>query len=198
MNDTPRRPAGSTAKLNFDRRNHDEIYYRARVVRTSSATVQRGLRGFQVSVNQPPRTRPALVELFQLMSIQEDYLTCRPVNVARDLTREVDDGDVYIAKEPKLRNSVTQEIIDGLTIDYTYDPDFTTRTASAEGMDDETQVVVPHWLVHEEYVNAGDLIFAVRTTGTGVWRLIPDSDPEAYEELTLLELSSRAWAKVTE
>lgn len=200
MKDTPRIPVGSSAKLNLDRRNHDAIYHRGRGIQSTSSRIQQNARGFRVTVLPRPRHSAGLVQLFQLMSVEADYLVCRDLSIAEDGSRTTGDIDIFIAKDPKLRNSVTSEWIDGVEYTYAYEANFTERTSSTTGEDDEIQVVVPYYIPYddtdEENIIDGDLIFAVETTGTGVWRTVNSGDPDEYkEEITLLELSSRAWAK---
>ena len=126
----------------------------------------------------------ASVAMFLLKSVQGDYLTCR----TWDGTNEGED-DVYIAKDPRLRNSVTSEVLDGVTVSYSY-TSTTIRVASwtIDGVaDEEIQHVVPHYKPDPD-AGEGEVIFAVKTDHTGV--------TVSTVELTWLELSNgKAWAR---
>jgi hypothetical protein len=54
------------------------------------------------------------LQMYRLKSVQGDYITCR----TWDGTTE-GGSDVYLAKPHKLRNSITSQTIDGVTVDYT-------------------------------------------------------------------------------
>jgi hypothetical protein len=109
-----------------------------------------------------------------------DYIVCR----SWDGTTE-GSTDVKIAKPPKLRFSIVTETIDGTQIDYSgYDFDAQTRLAS-DGSTDETQVIVPRYLVD-------DLIFASRANSLAM------DDDENPIGLMDENRDARAWAAVPE
>jgi len=56
MHGVPRRPIGRTNKVDFDRRVHDEVFSRLRIVQTPSVKVDRTMRGLRVKVAAPRRT----------------------------------------------------------------------------------------------------------------------------------------------
>jgi len=114
------------------------------------------------------------VAMYRLKSVQGDYLTCR----TWDGTTE-GGTDVFIAKNYKLRNSITSQVIDGVTVNYTYTT--TVERDATIGANTETQIIVPRYL-------SDDLIFAIYSETTGVEK---DDD-----ELTLLDINAdaRAWA----
>jgi len=112
---------------------------------------------------------------FRLKSIQGDYLICVTWN-------GFDEGDENInVARPVLLRTVTTSHND-VTFVYTDD---VTRTASASGEDDETQVIVPAYVVDDE-------IFAIKgiTRGTGALS-------ETHRAIVWQDLNtdSRAWAK---
>jgi hypothetical protein len=118
----------------------------------------------------------ARVQQYRLKSVQGDYLTCRTWDGSTE-----GGTDVFIAKNYKLRNSITSQVIDGVTVDYTYTT--TVERVAEIATAEETQVVVPRYL-------ANDLIYAIASNATGV---------EDAEEnpITLIDINAdgRAWAK---
>ena len=129
-------------------------------------------------------TGTASVAMFLLKSVQGDYLTCRTWDGVNEGST-----DVYIAKDPRLRNSVTSEVLDGVTVSYSY-TSTTIRVASwtiDSVADEEIQHVVPHYLPDTD-PEAGEVIFAVQTAHTGV--------TVGEVELIWLEMSNgKAWAR---
>jgi hypothetical protein len=113
--------------------------------------------------------------------IKDDYLVCH----SWDGTTEGTDP-VYVAKNPKLRNSVTEETLDGVDYEYTY-----TTTGSQAFVErvsvkttdnsSETQRVVPRFILDDE-IFAIDAQTSIQT--------------EAAEDITLIDLNldARAWA----
>jgi hypothetical protein len=129
-------------------------------------------------------------EMYRLKSVQADYLVCR----TWDGTTE-GDTDVYIAKEPKLRHSITSETIAGTTYYYTYpgtgagevdgDGAYLSRYRLAYSDSGhtslvETCVVTPEWLPN-------DILFADLCTHSGV--------EVSGDELTLVMKHPRFWAR---
>lgn len=55
MNDTPRKPVGSSAKINFDRRLHDEVFQKRRFISTPEVRFDKTTRGIRARLNLPPR-----------------------------------------------------------------------------------------------------------------------------------------------
>jgi hypothetical protein len=127
------------------------------------------------------------VKQFRVTDIKGDYLVCREWNGTTE-----GGTDINIAKPYKLRNSITSEKIDGLTINYSYAPSFVSRTASATGYTSETHIVNPPWLkknVADGF--GGDIVYAVKSdNGTGV-----AVGGVAVEYVAVDD--GRAWAKVT-
>ena len=112
-----------------------------------------------------------LTSMMRVKSIQADFITCRTWDGSTEGST-----DIYVAKSFKLRNSITSAVIDGVTVTYTY-PDTVTRTATIAGSD-ETQVIVPRFLVN-------DLLLAMIAGYTGV------------SSVTLIDLNldGRAWSR---
>jgi hypothetical protein len=106
-------------------------------------------------------------------SVQADHIVCR----FWDGTTE-SDTDVLVARQPQLRNSLTSEG----PFTYTYTT-FTEREAD-DGVDTETQVVVPEYIVDQEvrvWLVSGNP--GVTVAGA------PD------EDLIFEEATTRMWAK---
>lgn len=108
-----------------------------------------------------------------------------------------------VAKTYKLRNNITQEIIYGIQINYTYPHNVAGdqyygmyRIATAAGGQSENQGIDPQWL-------NTDTIAALSVPG-GVDGLVveqqditdnPGDNVTLQTSITLIELSSRAWMK---
>lgn len=56
MHDKPRKPSGSSPKVNFDRRNHDEIYQKLRFINTPAVRFDKTTRGLRAKVKIPHRS----------------------------------------------------------------------------------------------------------------------------------------------
>lgn len=140
-----------------------------------------------------------LVRMYVLIEEFDDYLRCAALTIEEDGTRHFlssDDTDVYIAKPADIRHSITAQIIDGDSLTYSY-ADEHTRTATIDEGEateiSEVEVVSP-WYLPEDETNDGNIIYAVETVGTGVFRLV-STGPDVFEQLTLLEISGREWAR---
>jgi hypothetical protein len=124
----------------------------------------------------------------RLKSVQADHLVCRtfdPVSGAEGAT------DVYVAKSPKLRETlVTESPADGITWNYSYFYGITNNRVrlKAEGTALEYQQVYPMWCVNDE-------IWAVQTDGTGI--SLSTGFPPVETLVTLLQLGDgRAWGRM--
>lgn len=126
----------------------------------------------------------AEVGMFLLKEVHGDYLTCHTWDGSTEGST-----DIYIAKDPALRRSVTSELLDDVTVSYSYTSDVV-RVASwtvDSVSDSETQHVVPHYQADADEGD-GEVIFAISAAHTGV-----DVDGT---ELTWMEIrSGRAWAR---
>lgn len=124
------------------------------------------------------------LQMFELQSESDDWNVCRPLSIDADGLRATTSVDYYIAKPPELRHSIVSETINGAVFTYTY-TDEHTRIMTAEDDSTETQVVTPWYLPTGGSVT---IIYAQAVVGgTGVWK--------DGVQLTLLEQSSRAWAR---
>lgn len=145
-------------------------------------------RKAQKTFPSKPSTGSDITRL-QIVSIQSDYFTCHKWLGSAFAT---DTDYTYVAKRPKLRNSVTSESISGFSIGYTYPyflidgitTDTCQRLATCAGLGSpEHQVVDPQFEDGAE-IHAGTV-----DGGTGVL------DPFG-KDITLIDLSERAWAKM--
>lgn len=135
------------------------------------------------------------IRRFEIEIIAGDYLTCIPFDGLATATVIINGVEITerinVARPPLLQTSVASH--NDVTFDYE-DPDnageFLTaqRVASADGEEDETQVIVPAYVV-------GDKIYAMNNIDgdTGV---ITDSDSSV--EWIDLNVDARAWAKQAE
>lgn len=135
------------------------------------------------------------LQMFVLIEEFDDYLRCAPLEIAQDGTRTFTSGDSdsYIAKPPELRHTIINEVIDGDAISYEY-----LDTHTREGRLDlspsvtEIQNVVP-WYLIEDDDNEGSTIYAAQVSGgAGVYREVTAGN---WQQLQLVEVSSRAWAR---
>ena len=111
---------------------------------------------------------------YRFKSMGTDHLVCRTWDGTTDGA-----SDIFIAKSPKLRFSITSETIDVLTITYSsYNIGSQTRVAT--GTISENQAIVPRFLVN-------DIIYAV-SASTGV---TVSSSPVSLIDLNL---DARAWS----
>lgn len=115
----------------------------------------------------------------RVKSITGERITCH----TWDGTTE-GDTDIYVAKSFDTRQP-DSETIAGTAYTYTYTSvdSYNDTRDSDDGTDVETQVVVPYW-------TADCLIHVSRISFSGV------NDPDD-NDIKLIEVSARAWAKVT-
>jgi len=86
--------------------------------------------------------------------------------------------DIYVAKDPALRNSITAANITGIDYFYTYaegDDVYNVIRTSNDGDTTEDQVVTPPWIPDE-------IIIAIRMNKTGVTRTLDDKRLEDITE----------------
>jgi len=112
---------------------------------------------------------------FLVKNIQGDYLVC----VRWDgVTEGVE--SVSIARPMLLRTSTLSH--NGVTFVYT---DNVTRTASKTGETDETQVIIPAYVI-------GDQIFGTKNVFGGTGVVSVNGDPIVWNDMNM---DARAWAK---
>jgi hypothetical protein len=146
MLEAPNPPQGSSAQANWLRRIRQHSIEN-RVLSGRGYRTRRTTAGIILDIN--PGKGGTGLGLFRFKSMQNDYLVCRSWNGTVEGTQ-----DVYIAKPPKLRFSISTETIDGVVVAYSgYGPLTQTRNASGGG-NSESQVIVPRYLVN-------DLIYAM-------------------------------------
>lgn len=121
------------------------------------------------------RAQESQVAMYKLKSIQGDYLTCLTWDGGTAGTE-----DVYIAKNYKLRNSISSATINGELITYSYGQDHVTRTAVDTNGHEETQTVIPYYLV-------GDIIIAANVAPS---MLAADLSQILWQDLNV---DARAW-----
>ena len=122
---------------------------------------------------------------FKIISIAGNHLVCQAWD-GTNLGITV----INVARPPKLRRSVTSELLDGRAIVYDYTSDVT-RVASWVGPPAtfSNQVIVPRYL-------AGDIIYAVKPDGgTGAQTFGNNPNPPVALEYVDLNVDGRAWAK---
>lgn len=116
-----------------------------------------------------------------LHEVKDDYLICH----SWDGETEGEDP-VYVAKNPKLQNNVTEEELDGVDYEYTYTTTGAHKyveriSTNTDTSTTETQRIVPRYIV-------GDEIRAI-SSKTGI-------ETEDAEPISLIDLNldARAWA----
>lgn len=137
--------------------------------------VQRSTAGISLRIN---KGRGVSHTPFHVKSVEPEYLVCRTWDGENEGVT-----DIKIAKPPELRNSVDTETIDGDTINYSaYDNTAQTRLAD-DGTNQETQVIVPRYLVDT-------VIFAFKANSCAL-----DEDGNTIG-LQDANVAGRAWAAV--
>lgn len=113
--------------------------------------------------------------------MQDDYIVCRSWDGTNEGT-----ADIFVAKPPKLRASVTEETLDGIDFEYSYvttgTEKYVSRTSTNQSDNTaETQKIVPRFIPDDE-------IFAIAAS-TGIETV----DAESVSMLDL-NVDARAWA----
>ena len=141
----------------------------------------------------------------------DDYLICRSLTIAEGGAWTVGTTDIYIAKPPDLRTTITAENRAGEIFTFAYSDSATTppykiRTITNTSTDPEEveeQLITPYYVLRDEASTpeiAGSMIMALPVAGgTGVWRTYTnEAEEEVTEQLTLQEVSARAWTRMDE
>ena len=124
---------------------------------------------------------------FRIKAVVGDYLNCVEWDGANE--GHLDGSgvrvtpNVAVARPPLLRRTVTAH--NSVTFVYTDD---TTRTASASGEGDETQVIVPAYVVDDE-------IIAIKGIVRGTGAITAANQRIVWQDLNI---DARAWAKQAE
>ena len=134
-----------------------------------------------VDARQKQRARSLNIPFVKMkvITVEDDYLTCKRVRAIDGTTITTDDAIINVAKPWELRQTYLHNTTNnGITYDYT---DGTERNAD-DGSDDEDQVIVPAYDIHT------DVIINCFQVYTGV---IIDDNPVMWEDLNT---AGRAWA----
>lgn len=142
-----------------------------------------GIDGAKQSANFSDTVSERIIARFRIEAIEGDYLE----GIFWDGFTEPDFGEItpriQVAKPFMLRTSL--ESHGDVTFTYT---DNVTRTASADGEDDETQVIVPSYEIDDELI-----IMRGINGETGVI-----SETDSVVEWIDMNIDARAWAKEAE
>jgi hypothetical protein len=192
----PRFNESSSQRVIRDSDAVPRIWQKARSVQRNVQTIAAAVEAQQKLLQRMRRRKGGgdeAVGVVQLVvrRVEGDYLVCGPFVAVDALSSG---ADMFVAKNYKLRKSITTEIITGDTITYTGDlPTQRTATGSAGT---ETQVVVPAYLLEdssdEDYPIFGDRILAI-SAATGVVTTVGDG--EVTVGLLDLNIDGRAWAQ---
>jgi hypothetical protein len=164
----PRKPNGGSGKAQFDRWVHEKLTNEANLGAVSGHRVINTTRG-KIIVPSGGRGRGAQASMFKLKqidtaptpdtpSVYGDYVVCHDWDGTTEGTE-----DIYIAKPPDLRESLTSEILYGLTHGYSYaaGEDVNNRKRiHTVSPDIQRERVVPPWI-------GGQIIYAIECD-TGV------------------------------
>lgn len=123
------------------------------------ARVSRTTRGFRVvpEVQGNSAGKPAE---FKVKEVFDDYLRCHTWNGTTEGA-----FDVFVAKPPRIRCSITQEYKYGTRHTYTYTagPDAPNKLRlDSDGSSTETQRIVPVWII-DEIIYAVPAVTSVKT-----------------------------------
>lgn len=116
-----------------------------------------------------------IVHRFLIKNIQGDYLVCVRWDGVTEGTESIS-----VSRPMLLRTSTLSH--NGVTFVYT---DNVTRTASKTGETDETQVIVPAYVI-------GDQIFGTKNVFGGTGAISSDGSPIVWHDMNM---DARAWAK---
>lgn len=167
----PKCPTGTSPEAQFMRWVYHTLVS-LKPMDTPNAQWNRTGKGWGLRVTAPAGTG-LKVATYHYKSMTTEGLSCRTWDGTTEGTQII-----YIAKPPKLRYTVTSEVIDGVTVTYSAYSGQTRHAAGSNGQS-ENQAIVPRYLVD-------DVIFAV-SCYTGAL--------EATAAITLLDLNidGRAW-----
>lgn len=181
----PQKPTGFDPEARFHVSTHDKIHGAPSHFNNSSTVkVKKGTKGYSWHVRQRKGTAsaPVVPKRYKLVTVKGDYLIC---------TLWAGGDQLFIAKPPKLRMSVTTETLDGIVTAYSVGAfagtqyQFTRRIATPSTGGAEIQVIVPRYLV-------GDEIWAIDVGDTGELPPIPGSDDTSLLDLNI---DARAWTR---
>jgi hypothetical protein len=124
-------------------------------------------------------------------AIKKDYLLAFPYSLNVDGEETIGETEVPIARDWLLRRTPFEGNsfeIDGVDISYAWPSAtvHTERTATLEGGSSETQVIVPHYFID-------GVIYAAEVDAD----LGLETDDDPPRRISLMEVSSRAWALKT-
>lgn len=177
----PRRPVGSSPKWYFMQWVWDQLVHRLNFIDSSTVKwnfTSKGIYATAAAQNGGSAI-PANASKYNLTNIYANYFIA---------------SGVRIAKNPKLRNSVMTESIDGNVFTYAYGAsapfNFVSRQATGTVSGNavsEFQVIVPRYLTNDE-------IWAIPAT-TGIVSVADVISATPGAEITLLDLNvdGRAW-----
>ncbi len=150
-----------------------------RVRRTTSGTALELLPSFGGGTGAP-------VTMYMIVSIQNEYATCKTWDGTRTAgVPQLGSSDVLIAKHRPQRMSISQEVIDGVTINYVYS-DSNNRSAN-DGTQAEAQVCYPRYKAY----SGGTLVYPGSVIVAG-----QPSNGTDVANVTWQELSpGRVWAR---
>ena len=190
--------------MNFDKKPEEpqgneprEIWAR-NLMRWISSLEIRGINGFkkvtspyggaEYVADEKPGSSSISINPYRIYEVNGDFYRCRAVQGS---FTQLEDGDtdIYIARPPEHRDTITSETIDGTTYTYTYNSE-TERISTGDDINEtiETQVINPHIILEVTF------IYAVEAT-TGVTYLAGDDETETSVTLLDLNVAGRAWAK---
>jgi len=190
----PKIPGGTDPRSIWER-SVEERLREMRIMDVAGMVVNRTRRGTAIIAKPGKGGGGITISAYRFKRIGDaeaiDYIVCK----SWDGTTE-GETEINIALPFKMRASVTTEIIDGVTYNYSeWDTDAQTRvsTNAADATDTETQVITPRYIVD-------DLILAAPAF-TGVLAAQPEGDTDHHNlPVTLQDLNvdARAYSRVSD
>src|SRR5580765_7504078 len=148
----PKRPDGSNPEALYAQFSHESISHVLRLQRVAGTGMRNTTQGLAVIPDQTSMASGAVVKMYLLRDVKGDYLVAHSWDGDTEGTQ-----DIYIAKEPEHRESVTDETILGVDHTFTYSDgpseDWDVETAARfnrvrhdnDGSTTEDQRIVPPW-----------------------------------------------------
>src|SRR6266496_2072758 len=127
---SPPIPEGRSPQAIFMKWARDAILHLSRTQEVPGARTMRTTRGTAIIPTVTARAQSGSeVGMYQLMSVEADWLVCRTLSIDEEATRTVGETDIYIAKPFKLRNQIVSEtFFEGTVDEEIVEYEYTTST----------------------------------------------------------------------
>lgn len=147
----PPRPVGEGTFIRFCQAVWDRVFgAEGQFISSTTVQVEQTTRGIILHAAPPGGKKqkpadPGIGTQVELVSVAGDTLIVQKVDDDDNITSTL----LVIAKPYELRQSLTSELIDNVTVDYVYDNAWT-RQAVIAGVFIETQIIIPRYTVGQQ------------------------------------------------